>query len=114
MIHQFTVHENLPAGSPRPSCQAFDLYDKLLAGKALSRQEKDRVAELLYGIGSSHSCWYKCGGFLAPFDQVLPRYLVLARWGGWRAYWAPDKTSLRKALTGQGDPIVEIHELPQP
>ncbi len=105
MVYQFTVHKNLPENSACPIDPMFQLYGKLQKGKQLSRKEKDHIAESLYGVSGMWSSVYKRGGFAAHFSTVLQRYLVYQRHYGWLEYYAPDKTSLRKAIFGG---IIEI------
>lgn len=102
MIRQFAFHDGV-ADKPTP-CKMFDLYDKWLKGEALTRIEKDYIANALYGTFGSHDASYKYLGWLAPFHQVLNKYLVKKRDYGWHEYYACDKTSLRKALRG----VIEI------
>lgn len=106
MIYQFTEHSNLPKNSACPVNPLFQLYGKLMAKKNLTRQEKDRIADSLYGTFGAGSSTYKTGGFAAPFHQILTRFIVNIRHCGWQEYYAPDKTSLRKAIGGYG--IIEI------
>lgn len=108
MIYQFTVHSNLPKGSPQPQHKMFDLYNKVRQKgvKSLTREEKNYITTNLYGIFGAQSSVYKLGGFAVPFFEVLPRILVKIRHYGWKEYYAPDKTSLRKAITG----IIEMIE----
>ena len=75
--------------------------------KTMSRSEKNRVAEILYGTFGSQRCSYKLGGWEWPMWTVLPRFLVKLRDYGWKEYYAPDKTALRKVL-GRG--AIEIVE----
>lgn len=104
-VYQFTSHENLPEGSACPVHEMFQLYGKLQKGIKLTRGEKDYIAEMLSNNGYSPT--YKVMGFAAPFAFVLPRILVM-QWGTWREYYAPDKTSLRKALYGTIDEMVYL------
>jgi len=83
----------------------FSLYRKSKSGAKLTRNEKDTIACRLYGIGGANGPVFKCGGFAANFSDHLPRFLVHQH-GSWRAYYAPDRTSLRKALFGRIDEIV--------
>jgi len=83
----------------------FSLYRKSRSGAKLTRNEKDTIASRLYGIGGAHNPTYKYGGFAASFSDHLPRFLVHQH-GSWNVYYAPDRTSLRKALFGRIDEIV--------
>lgn len=97
MIYQYAQH--LPHGSAMPDCEAFRLYRKAASQKKLTRQEKDRIAELCYGRFGAGCSTVRFLGFAAPFHQILPRFLV-KQYGNWEAYYAPDKGSLKKALSG--------------
>jgi hypothetical protein len=108
MVFQFTEHSNLPKGSACPVSPMFQLYGKAVAGQELTREEKDLVAERLYGAGAIGGSMYKLGGFAAPFSQVAKRILVNSEHYGWTAYYAFDKMSLRKALKGLCT-IIEMH-----
>jgi hypothetical protein len=110
MVYQFTSHKNLPKGSACPIDRMFQLYGKALKKKKLSREEKDYVANRLYGISGCGSSLYKTMGFQANFFQVFPRILVNIKYYGWQTYYAPDKTSLRKAIPEQ---IIEMIYAPE-
>lgn len=100
MIYQFTVHNSLPANSAMPLNPVFALYRKSKSGAKLTREEKDTIAECLYGVFGAQGSTYRAGGFAAPFHDHLPRFIVQDRYksGAWRTYYAPDVTSLRRAL----------------
>lgn len=100
MIYQFTVHNNLPANSAIPLDPVFALYRKSKSGAKLNREEKDTIAARLYGVFGAHGSTYRAGGFAAPFHDHLPRFLVQEKYsnGTWKTYYAPDVTSLRRAL----------------
>jgi len=98
MIYQFTQHSNLPAGSAMPLCGMFTLYRAIKRGDNLNREQKNYIAAQLYGLFGSQSHVYKLRGFAADFSDVLPCYVVKVKHYGWREYYAPDKTSLRKVL----------------
>ena len=46
-------------------------------------------------------------GWQYDFRNSLKNYVV-KQYGHWSEYWAPDKTSLRKAIYGRIDKIVEV------
>ena len=88
MIYQFAFHSNVPA---RPAAsQMFDLYHRIQDGQKLSREEKDRVADGLYGLFGQSNATYKQGGWAAPFAQVLPCFWVQFTYGRIEQYFAPD------------------------
>lgn len=85
---------------PKPDNEITRLLEKAQRKELLSRQERDRVAELLYGLFGGHGPIYKLAGWAWDMSTHLPRILVSFRWDGGRfeSYYAPDKTALRKAL----------------
>ena len=83
-----------------------------MAKKRLSRGEKDKIAETLYGTFGSQGATYKLSGWAWNMRDCLKRFLVSFKYasGTFNAYYAADKTSLRKVLTS----ISEIIEAPKP
>lgn len=102
MIYQFAIHTNLPAGSAMPLDPMFALYRKSRSGAKLTREEKDMIAQRVYGLSGMTGSTYKAGGFAAPFHDHLPRILAQDPYNSttWHQYHAPDITSLRRALYG--------------
>lgn len=102
MIYQFAFHDRVPDDPPEHFM--FDLYRRLKAGAKLDRKDKDILADSLYGTFGSGRATYKVMGWAVCFQDVLQRYLVQYPWdnGKWIEFWAPDKTSLRKAIKHQG------------
>lgn len=89
----------------------FDLHDKLERGEKLTREEKNYIADRLYGAGGQNNgSTYRLGGWSANFSDLLPHFLVKADYFGWYEYVAPDRTSLRHAL---GERYVEAVDYPQ-
>jgi len=68
--------------------------------RELTRQEKDRIAYVLYGPGTAGGGTYKLSGWMWPMVNDLPRILVRFDHtpSEFWIYYAPDKTSLRRAL----------------
>src|SRR5512143_1175792 len=95
MIYKFVKHDVPPYD---PNHRMFALYNRLKNGETPTRDEKDYIADKLYGLFSNNRSSYKFMGYCAPFYEVLPRILVKIRHIGWEEFHAPDKTSLRKAL----------------
>lgn len=94
------------ATTEKPDNDTTRLLEKALRKEALTREEKDKVANILYGTCSGHSCAYKLSGWVWHMYEVLPRILVRHRHD--ECFWpyrAPDKTSLRKALYGVGEMV---------
>ena len=100
--YQFAHHANVPAEPPLGDYHTT-LCERVWDEKPLSRDEKDRIAQMLYGPCGSQGPVYKQAGwawdlrdaphmraFLVSFRDDLRTY---------RVYYAPDKTSLRRTLT---------------
>ncbi len=90
------------AASFPPTNGQTDLLEKAYSDTPLTRDEKNRIATILYGVCGSHSSQYRLAGWvwhLADARQIQ-RILVSYTYerGTFRAYYAPDKTSLRHAL----------------
>jgi len=100
MIYQFAIHERLPQGSAMQDCLMFKLYRKIKESgiKSLTREEKDYIADCLYGPAGNDTSIYRYMGFAADFSAVLNRYIVNERYYGWREYYSADKTALRKSI----------------
>lgn len=109
MIYQFAFHNGVKPVPPE--CEAKQFHDKLTNHQPLSRQEKDRLAEILYGLFGQHRPIYKMGGWAFDFTDLLPCILVRSEFSSsWGEFYAPDKTSLRKALkTKQPMVVVADH-----
>lgn len=84
----------------KPDTDITRLLEKAQDGDNLTRDERDRIAGLLYGLFGSHSSTYKLHGWAWDMHTYLRRILVRFNYDGGRfeTYYAPDKTSLRKAL----------------
>lgn len=81
---------------------AYEMMEKINNGERLTREEKNRLAERLMPYkGTIHQ-----GGYCFDFRQSV-RYFIIKQYGQWSEYYAPDKTSLRKAIYGRIDRIVE-------
>lgn len=105
--YQFAFHSNVPKTPPKN--EITELLDKAFTDEPLTRQEKDRIAEILYGLFGANSSTYKLAGWAWPmaYARQIRRILVKFRYGPWVEYYAPDKTSLRRALPDQSQ-IVEM------
>ena len=94
--YRFVSH----AKEKKPDNDITRLLEKAQSGEALIREEKDRIAGILWGLFGGHSSTYKLAGWAWPMRDCLPRILVNYRWDNhFEIYHAPDKTSLRKALS---------------
>jgi len=88
------------AREEKPDNDLTQLLEKAQSGAALTRDEKNRIANTLYGLFGSHSSTYKLAGWAWSMAGCLRRILVNFTWdNSFLPYYAPDKTSLRKALT---------------
>ena len=104
-----TAKEAKTAKETKPDTDTTRLLEKAQDGKALTREEKDKIANILYGTFGAQSSTYKLRGWAWPMHETLKRILVSFDYepGIFHTYYAPDKTSLRKALSGSGS----IHEM---
>lgn len=95
------------AAETKPDNVTTTLLEKAMSRQPLSRTEKDRIAEILYGTFGSHASTYKLTGWAWDMADCLPRILVNFTYDRYfLPFYAPDKTSLRKALSHQ--PIREM------
>ena len=90
------------ATATKPDNDITRLLEKAIRKEKLSREEKDRIANILYGLFSGYGATYRLAGWAWYMADCLPRILVSNTWSPQQfdAYYAPDKTSLRKALRG--------------
>ena len=87
------------ATAEKPQTENTELLEKAMRNEALSRQEKDRIAEILYGLFGDHGSTYRLAGWAWHMSGVLPRILVRHTWdNSFCPHYAPDKTALRKVL----------------
>jgi hypothetical protein len=102
-----TAYKFVPyARETKPDNETTRLLEKAQQSEELTREEKDNIADTLYGIFGSHSSTYKLAGWAWYMGNCLPRILVRFNYDTeFRPYYAPDKTSLRKALH---EPIREM------
>lgn len=105
LIYKF-VSWDIPALETLKGCKVYDMAEKLNNNEPLSRSEKDWLAEeLSHGI---YGKWNVClHGWKFDFSNAVKNYVV-KQYGRWAEYYAPDKTSLRKALYGRIEKIVEV------
>lgn len=63
---------------------------------------------MIFGLDKLHSFgMYKIAGWQFDFRPFLRRFVVEQN-GHWQAYYAPNKSALRKSLYGRLETIVEI------
>ena len=90
----------------KPVTPTTILLENAMSGSQLTREEKDKVAEILYGIMGS-GVVYKLAGWAWNMEECFPRILVKHKCDKYfTPYYAPDKTSLRKALKQQIDEMI--------
>ena len=86
--------------------KVYLLRAKLNRGERMSREEKDWLCEAV-----NSNTYFRTAvplmGYRFDFLDVLKKYLV-AQYGQWAEYYAPDRTSLRAYLYGRVNQIVEI------
>ena len=94
---------------PKPSTIRTRLFEKAEHGQELSREEKDRLADYCYGVFGSGFSGMKLGGWCWSVSRHLQEYIV-EQHGNLQSYFAPDKTSLRRALHGTITRIIQVTE----
>lgn len=86
--------------------KVYLLRAKLNRGERMSREEKDWLCEAV-----NSNTYFRTAvplmGYRFDFLDVLKKYLV-AQYGQWAEYYAPDRTSLRAYLYGRINQIVEL------
>ena len=82
----------------KPDTEITRFLEKVMQGGAFSRQEKDRLTEILYDTFGCRDTTYKLMGWAWPMREHLQEFIVDSRYYGLKSYWALDKTSLRKSL----------------
>lgn len=86
------------ATKEKPDTDTTRLLEKAMDGAELTRQEKDKIADICYGIFGSQFAGYRLAGWQWDLRHCLNKYVVESSFGDLHYYYAPDKTSLRKAL----------------
>ena len=84
--------------------RGYQLRIKINNGGKLTREEKDWLA---WQIRSCNGLGIKRGGYFFDFSDVLQGFVV-KQYDQWTEHYAPDRTSLRKALYGRIAKIVSI------
>lgn len=69
------------------------IFDKLVAGEELTREEKNRLAF----IGTAATV--RNMGWAFPFGQFLPSFVVRVKHYGWQEVLAYDRTAIRSHST---------------
>lgn len=86
--------------------KVYKIAEKLNNNEPLSRDEKNWLAsKLMEGMRGK---WNIClMGWQFDFSNAVKNYVVKQD-DHWEEYYAPDKTSLRNAIYGRVDKIVEV------
>ena len=108
MITQFTFHDRV--SKTPPTCEMFDLHNKLERGEEITKEQKEKIINNFYGtFGQQYGSVYKQGGWQADFSPFLKRILVNVRHYGWKEYRSFNKTILRNVLGSHN--CIEIVEI---
>jgi len=87
------------AHTEKPDTETTRLLERVMQDDKLNRQEKNKLADILYGTFSPHSPVYRLHGWAWYMQSYLPRFLVSFNYGKeFNPYYAHDKTALRKVL----------------
>lgn len=100
-IYKF-VSWDVPALENYKDIFPYRMAEKYNKNIKLTREEKNKLANSI----SRDGC-IQLMGWQYDFRNSLKNYVV-KQYGRWSEYWAPDKTSLRKAIYGRIDKIVEV------
>ena len=100
------VSWDIPALETLENSKVYALRVKLNNGGTMDRAEKNWLAENVRS-NSYFRTAVPLQGYRFDFSDVLHKYLV-NQYGSWNEYHAPDKTSLRAAIYGRINEIVEI------
>jgi hypothetical protein len=88
------------ATAEKPDNKLTQLLEKAKEGQVLSREEKDRIANILWGTFGSQSSTYRLAGWAWYMGDCLQRILVRHTYDShFEVYQAPDKTALRKCIS---------------
>jgi hypothetical protein len=87
------------AREKKPENTITALIEKAMDFQPLSRQEKDKIADICYGVFGSQFAGYKFLGWRWDLKDCLKRFVVHFKSGDLAFYYAPDKTSLRKVIS---------------
>lgn len=99
------VEWDIPELETLKTHRVYALREKLNAGKALSRLEKNWLTESVNN-NAYFSSAIPLRGYRFDFSDILKIYIV-KQYGSYQAYKAVDKTSIRAILHGKIDKIIE-------
>jgi len=103
-----SIYKFVPqARADKPVTEYTILLEKAQARMKLTREEKDKISNILYGVFGCHGPTYKLAGWAWAMSSSLKRILVSFTHdpGHFSTYYAPDKTSLRKVLSSVSEMI---------
>jgi hypothetical protein len=96
---QFAYHALVPATPPVN--ETTQMLDKAFTADPLTREEKDKIAQLLYGTSGPGHSTYRLAGWAWDMNEATQIRRILVKYSHdnhFSIYFAPDKTSLRDAL----------------
>lgn len=100
------VQWDVPALDTLKESKVYQLRQRLNEGKRLSREEKNWLTEKLM-----HNSYFKKSiplmGYRFSFEDIVRRYFVRQGESEYTVY-AIDKTSIRYAVYGEVDEIIEL------
>lgn len=104
-IAQKFVKHDIPGLETLKGSKVYALREKLNAGGALSRDEKNWITK-----NANDNTYFKraipLGGYRFDFSDILKTYVV-KQYGHYQEYTAIDRTSLRSILYGRIERILE-------
>ena len=87
------------ATETKPDTETTRFLERIIDGGTFTRQEKDKLTQILYGTFGCQGTTYKLAGWAWPMRGHLKEFIVDSRYYGLKSYWALDKTSIRKSLS---------------
>jgi hypothetical protein len=95
------------ATEQKPQCDTVSFLERISDKpiKKWSRQEKDKLAGIFYGVFGSQFAGYRLMGWEWNFSKILPEFIVHFKHGHYQSFRAADKTALRRNM---GIPILRI------
>lgn len=103
MSHAYKFAHHQYVRPEPPTGYSADIAETAWSDKPLTRAQKDALANLLWGTFGSNRSEYREAGWAWPLRSAPRMVRILVRFPNestFQAYYAPDKTSLRRALYG--------------
>lgn len=97
IAHKFVEHK-IPPLETLSGFWIYKLKEKVLAGEALTREEKDRLFVDMWSSSTFTKQGVCLHGWCFDFSQILKEYFVEFTYGHIQSVYAPDKTSIRNRL----------------